>query len=76
MPKRHFMYSMNFVAAKLNGCCFFQASTLFAVSSDDTGRYAIFSLSKDRRYFPKVYPTALVFLKYQNFLRNFFCNRQ
>ena len=38
MPKRYLMCSMNFVAAKLNGCCFFHASTLLAVSSGDNGR--------------------------------------
>ena len=47
MPKKHFMCSMNFVAARLNGCCFFQASTLLAVSSGANGRYAIFSLSQN-----------------------------
>lgn len=47
MLRRHFMCSINFVAARLNGCCFFHASTLFEVSLGDTGRKIIFSLSKN-----------------------------
>lgn len=47
MPKEHFICSINFVAARLNGCCFFHANTLFAVSSGENGRQAIFSLSQN-----------------------------
>lgn len=40
------MCSINFVAAGLNGCCFFHARTLFEMSGGDKGRKIIFSLSR------------------------------
>lgn len=45
--KKHFAYSINFVAAKLNGCSRFHAKTLVAVRSGYSGRQAIFEESQN-----------------------------
>ena len=57
MPKKHFMCSMNFVTARLNGCCFFQASwILHSVHlSSSEGRSAY---SPDLLHLPLLSPQA------------------
>lgn len=47
MPKKHFAYSINFVAAKLKGCSRFHAKTIVAVRFGDSGLQAIFEASQN-----------------------------